>query len=174
MPLLENERMRLRPLEPEDLELLYKWENDTLLWHLGGTVSPYSYYTLKEYIAESHKDIYEQRQQRFMIMLKETRESAGLVDLYDFDPHNGRAGIGILIDTRFQQKGYAKDAIKLIMDYAFLFLKLHQLYVHIPSPNLPSRKLFASCGFQEAGMLHEWNSIADGFCDVHIMQRINH
>lgn len=173
MPLLENKIIRLRALEPEDLEPLYKWENDTSLWSLGGTVSPYSYYILKNYIVESHKDIYEQKQLRLMIMLQETKEPVGMVDLYDFDPHNGKAGVGILIDTRFQQQGYAKDAISLITDYAFSFLKLHQLYAHIPTTNTPSRKLFAACGFQESGILQDWNSGSDGFCDVYIMQRIN-
>lgn len=170
MKLLENNRIRLRPLEPEDLELLYKWENDASLWTLGGTVSPYSYYILKEYISESYKDIYEQKQQRLMITLKESEETVGMIDLYDFDPHNSRAGVGILIDTGFQGKGYAGGAVKLITDYAFLFLKLHQLYAHIPIENIPSIKLFTTCGFKESGILHDWNSVADGYCDVSVMQ----
>lgn len=172
MKLLENERISLRPLEPEDLELLYKWENDASLWDLGGTVSPYSYYILKEYIAGSYKNIYEQKQLRLMIIVKETGQPIGMIDLYDFDPHNSRAGIGILIDALYQGNGYAKDAIKLIADYGFLFLKLHQLYAHIPTDNTPSRQLFASCGFTESGILRDWNSVAGGFSDVVIMQLV--
>ena len=173
MKLLEDDIIRLRPLEPEDLELLYKWENDASLWTLGGTVSPYSYYILKEYISESHKNIYEQKQQRLMICLKDSGQSVGMIDLYDFDPHNSRAGVGILIDTDFQGKGYAGYAVKLIIDYAFLFLKLHQLYAHIPIGNTPSRKLFSSCGFKDSGILRDWNSVSEGFSDVCIMQLIN-
>ncbi|MDD2436086.1 MAG: GNAT family N-acetyltransferase [Massilibacteroides sp.] len=173
MKLLENNRLRLRALEPEDLELLYKWENDASLWTLGSTVSPYSYYILKKYISESHKNIYEQRQQRLMVVCKENEQTIGMVDLYDFDPHNSRAGIGVLIDIEFQGKGYAGEAIRLIIDYAFLFLKLNQLYVHIPIDNKISRRLFTSCGFEESGVLHEWNSVPEGFSDVCIMQRVN-
>lgn len=173
MNLLEDNIICLRPLEPEDLELLYKWENDASLWTLGGTVSPYSYYILKEYISASHKDIYEQRQQRLMITLKDCGTTVGMIDLYDFDPHNSRAGVGILIDTNFQGKGYAGNAVKLIIDYAFLFLKLHQLYAHIPVGNIPSIKLFTACGFKESGILQDWNSVAEGFCPVSVMQLIN-
>lgn len=173
MKLLEDDRIHLRPLEPEDLELLYKWENDATLWTLGGTVSPYSYYILKEYISASHKDIYEQRQQRLMITLKDDGTTVGMIDLYDFDPHNSRAGVGILIDANYQGKGYAGNAVKLITEYAFSFLKLHQLYVHIPVENIPSIKLFTACGFKASGILRDWNSVAKGFCHVSIMQLIN-
>lgn len=37
MKLLENERIVLRALEPEDLEVLFRWENDASLWELGST-----------------------------------------------------------------------------------------------------------------------------------------
>ncbi len=172
MKLLEDNIIRLRPLEPEDLELLYKWENDASLWTLGGTVSPYSYYILKEYISASYKDIYEQGQLRLMITLQGSNTCVGMIDLYDFNPHNSRAGIGILIDTDHQKKGYARNAVKLMTDYAFLFLKLHQLYAHIPVANTPSINLFTHCGFKESGILYDWNSVIDGFSDISVMQLI--
>jgi len=173
MKLLEDNKILLRPLEPEDLELLYKWENDTSLWKAGSTVSPYSYYILKEYISESHKNIYEQGQQRLMITLKDSGESVGMIDLYDFNPHNSRAGVGILIDSGFQRKGYARNALKLLTNYAFRFLKLHQLYAYISVENIPSIKLFTACGFKNSGILQDWNSVTDGFSDVSIMQLMN-
>ena len=39
--LLENSNIRLRAPEPEDLEILYKWENDTSLWEYGASITPY-------------------------------------------------------------------------------------------------------------------------------------
>ena len=47
---LEDEVIRLRALEPEDLELLYRWENDSALWEFSSTLAPFSRYLLKEYI----------------------------------------------------------------------------------------------------------------------------
>ena len=73
MAQLENETIRLRALEPEDLELLYRWENNPeLLESLGNTMSPYSRYILKEYIRESHRDIFDLKQLRLMIELRST------------------------------------------------------------------------------------------------------
>jgi len=173
MKLLENDRIYLRPLEPEDLEFLYKWENDSSLWAMGTTLSPYSRYVLKEYIAESYKSIYEIKQLRLMVVLHDGDKTIGIVDFYDFDPHNNRAGVGILLDTDFHGKGYASDAIKLLRTYAFSFLKLHQLYAHVPERNERSKVLFSGCGFIETGLLREWNSTSEGFGNVCVMQLIN-
>ena len=58
MNLLQNKTVCLRAPEPEDLELLYSWENNPEWWEIGNTLAPYSRYLLKEYIAESHRGIF--------------------------------------------------------------------------------------------------------------------
>jgi diamine N-acetyltransferase len=171
MTLLRDDKIRLRALEPEDLDMLYEWENDSSIWDAGSTVSPYSRYTLKEYIAQSHRSIYEMRQLRLMI--ETYGESAGLVDLYDFDAHNRKAAAGILLHPDHQGKGIAARALTLLKGYAFSFLKLHQLYAYIPAANEPSRRLFHRCGFTVSGILTDWVSAGDGFSDVLLVQCIN-
>lgn len=173
MTLLRNENIRLRLLEPEDLDLLYTWENDSSLWTSGSTVSPYSRYTLKEYIMQSHLNIYEARQLRLLAELRAPRRGVGLADLYDFDPHNRKAAVGILVDSRHQGKGIATQALNLLADYAFSFLKLHQLYAFIPVNNEASKALFLHCGFAVSGTLSDWISTDEGFSDVLFVQRIN-
>ena len=170
---LENEVIRLRALEPQDLDILYEWENDTTLWELGSTLAPFSRYVLATYIANSHQSIYVQRQVRFIIELKETRKPIGTVDLYDFDPHHMRAGVGILIDNEFQKKGYASQALKLLTEYTFSFLLLHQLYAYIPVDNQASLSLFQKNGFQQGGLLKDWNIYRAGYKDVCIVQLLN-
>ncbi|RHJ83271.1 GNAT family N-acetyltransferase [Parabacteroides sp. AM08-6] len=172
MDLLQNENIRLRALEPEDLELLYHWENNPEWWELGSTISPYSRYMLKEYIAGAHRDIYEQRQLRLMIDFLPMNATIGMIDLYDFEPHHHRAGIGILIDPLYQKKGLATEALVLLEKYAFSFLKLHQLYVHIPTKNESSKALFACCGYTITGILTDWIVAEDGYSDVLTMQKI--
>ena len=69
-------------------------------------------------------------------------------------------------------RGFATEALRLLMEYAYTFLKLHQLYVHIPVANEPSKKLFTRLGFVEAGTLKDWIRTPDGYSDVCIMQLI--
>ena len=68
--------MRLRAIEPEDLDLLYQIENDQSLWKVGTTNVPYSRYTLHDYIASSSDDIYADRQVR-MIVENDEGETVG-------------------------------------------------------------------------------------------------
>ena len=174
MALLSSSSIRFRALEPEDLDVLYRWENNTSQWDVGSTLAPFSKYTLKRYIAESHRDIYDLKQIRFIIELyEEPHTPIGVADLYDFDPHNNRAAIGILIDAPFQRKGHASQAIALMEEYAFSFLKMHQLYAHVPQKNQASLRLFVKSGYDRRGVLKDWLCSHDGYQDVFVMQKIN-
>lgn len=169
---LENARISLRALEPEDLETLYRWENDTNLWEIGCTTEPYSRYILKEYIAYSDKTIYEKKQLRLMIMDKEQSVAVGTIDLTDFDPYNMHAGVGLLIDSAYRGKGYAYEALELVCTYAFDFLHLEELHAHVPVEHVASTELFKKAAFTEAGVLRHWLRRADGYTDVAIWQRL--
>jgi diamine N-acetyltransferase len=171
--MLENDTIRLRAPEPEDLDKLYRWENDPAMWEIGSTLSPYSRYALKQYIADAGKDIYERKQLRLIIELKETRTAVGAVDLFDFDPHHRRAGVGILVDSAHQKKGLAKMALNLLIGYAFSFLKIHQLYAYIPVTNTPSLRLLEQCGFETMGLLKDWLLTANGYTDTKFVALIN-
>lgn len=76
------DNIRLRALEPEDLEWLYSVENDEELWQWGSSNVPYSRYSLKTYIAESRHDIYADGQLRLVI---ETEDEHLVFRLCGFD-----------------------------------------------------------------------------------------
>lgn len=171
--MLDNNRLKLRAIEPEDLDILYKWENDASLWALGSTMSPISRFTLKNYIEESHLNIFEAKQLRLIITLKHSQEPVGAVDLYDVDVFHQRAAIGILIDNQFQGQGIGMEALQLLREYCFDFLHMHQLYAYIPSTNIPSIRLFSNSGFSQTGVLKDWLKQQDGYSDVIFTQCIN-
>ncbi|MDR1102869.1 MAG: GNAT family N-acetyltransferase [Tannerella sp.] len=172
MKLLENETVQLRAMEPEDLDILYRWENDTRLWRYGSTLAPYSRFSLRAYLSDARQDIFQSRQLRLMAVLKANNATVGTVDLYDFDPTNDRAGIGILIDEPYRRHGLATEALSLMREYAFRFLRLKQIYAYVPERNEPSLKLFASCGYEIAGKLIAWIKNETDFENVYLMQMI--
>lgn len=171
--ILENFKLKLRAIEPEDLDVLYKWENDTSQWRNGCTLSPYSKLSLREYINNTlSQDIYESHQLRLMVCLK-NEESAviGTVDIYDLDPKNLRAGIGILIDEKYRGQKYASEVLEIIREYAFNFLNLRQLYAYILCDNEISKKLFKKAGYSHVGLLKDWNMTGNNsFKDVLLVQ----
>lgn len=172
MTLLQNNNIRLRAPEPEDLDVFYRWENDTTLWKHGATLSPYSRYALKEYLSTIEQNIYQNNQLRFMIEKLSGKLPAGTIDLYDFEPHHSRAGVGILIDETFRGGGIASEALELLVEYTFSFLNIHQLYAHIPVSNTVSIALFRKNGFSTSGILKDWVRIGEGYEDVFVMQLV--
>ncbi len=170
---LENERILLRALEPEDLEFLNRIENDSRLWHLSNTLAPYSKYVLRQYIENSGQDIYEAKQLRLLIVLKERPQRAvGAIDLFDFDPYHQRAGVGIVVLQDEQGAGIAGEALELLKEYCFDFLKLHQLYCNITAQNLASLRLFEKAGFQKQSLKKDWIHTAEGWLDEWFLQCI--
>ena len=170
--MLENEIIRLRAIEPEDLDAFYQWENDATYWSWSCTLAPYSRYELRQYILAA-KDIYETKQLRFVIEIKQEKKAVGMIDLYDFEPHHKRAAVSIIIDKQYQRKGLAGEALKLLSEYAFSFLKLHQLYAFIPVKNEASKRLFLRAGFKEKGLLHDWIQSPNGYENVLIVSLFN-
>ena len=170
---MKYEKINLRALEPEDLELLYEWENNDSYWTISNTVTPFSKFTLKRYLKHSHKNIYETGQLRLMIDIIAEKKTIGTIDLFDFDPFHKRAGIGILIaDETQRRKGYASMALKCLIQYCFTTLQLHQLYCNILANNSESIELFEKLGFVRVGIKKEWVQTADGYLDEDMFQLI--
>lgn len=161
--------VRLRALEPEDLDLLYKMENDRDLWEVGTTNVPYSRYALHNYIANCSCDIYVDRQLR-MIAENVAHETVGIVDLVNFNPQHGRAEVGIVILKRYREQGYAWSALSQLIDYARNILNLHQLYAIVCQDNTASVYLFQSLGFQRQMELKDWLREDDQYKDAWVMQ----
>lgn len=155
--ILNGEKIVLRAVEPEDAELLLEWENNTDNWQISNTISPFSKATMQMYIEIAQKDIFENKQLRLMIDLKDTLRTIGAIDLFDFDPFNQRAGIGILInDTTDRRKAYASDALETLIDYVFNILALKQLYCNIGANNKTSISLFEKFRFEKIGIKKQW------------------
>ncbi|MDD3568055.1 MAG: GNAT family N-acetyltransferase [Bacteroidales bacterium] len=175
---LENSVVKLRAPEPSDVDILYAWENNMEIWKASNTVTPFSRFVLKKYIDTSHLDLWETKQLRLVIEAK-TQSSlmmvpVGLIDLFDFDPFHLRAGIGILIANKeYRQKGYATEALNLLIRYSFETLQLHQLYCNVSADNTVSIQLFTNAGFDAIGTKKEWIKGVDGWKDEVMLQLLN-
>jgi diamine N-acetyltransferase len=171
-----GDKVLLRAMEPEDVEILYNWENDTSVWQLSTTIAPLSRYMLEQYVLNTNMDIYSSRQLRMMIDLKEEvngMKTIGSVDLFEFEPSHMRAGIGILVHKDFRGRGLASEAIDLLIHYAFQTLQLHQVFCNISTANTDSLNLFKSKGFEYIGTKKQWNRFNNHWHDEAMFQMIN-
>ena len=164
----------LRALEPEDLDFIYQIENDESIWQVSNTQTPYSKFLIRQYLENAHQDIYEAKQLRLAICVRDTNSVIGLIDLFDFDPKNKRAGIGIVIQNDADRsKGFGKEALDLLINYSFKQLQLHQLFANIGAHNVPSINLFTTFGFEKIGVKKDWNYSNNTFQDELLFQLIN-
>lgn len=170
---LRGEKVYLRALEPDDLEFLFSVENDEEFWEVSSTSTPYSRFILKQYLENAHRDIYEVKQLRLIICEREGTP-AGFIDLFDFDPKNGRAAIGIIIKSKNnRQKGFGAEALHLLCQYSFTHLELHQVYANVGIDNVSSRLLFEKAGFENTGRKKEWIRTNGSYKDELLYQLIN-
>ena len=172
MDILRHGKIHLRPLEPDDVDVLYQWENNIEIWEVSNTRTPFSRYILTRYIEESARGIYSTGQLR-LIIANEEKQPVGAVDLFDFDAFHQRAGVGILIHNRHdRRKGYASDALEALESYATQMLGLKQLYANITADNQNSIALFEKQGFRQSGTKRHWIKTIDGWKDELFYQKL--
>ena len=170
---LKGKNIYLRALEPEDLDFIYALENNESIWEVSNTQTPYSRFLIRQYLENAHQDIYEAKQLRLAICRNETEETLGLIDIFDFDPKNNRAGVGILIGSQaYRSKGIGSEALELVIKYSFQQLQVHQLYANIGSDNEISLQLFTKFGFQKIGIKKDWNKVNNDYKDELLFQLI--
>ncbi|WP_026708601.1 GNAT family N-acetyltransferase [Flavobacterium frigidarium] len=171
---LKGDTIYLRALEPNDLEFIYAIENDESIWNVSNTQTPYSRFLVKQYLENAHQDIYEAKQLRLAICQDQDFPALGLIDLFEFDPRNNKAGIGIVVYEKSSRgKNIGSEALGLLIKYSFYHLNLHQLYANIDSNNVASIALFTKFGFECIGTKKDWILTNGTYSDEKMYQLIN-
>ena len=162
----ENAKIiKLRKLEPSDLPFLYQWENDASVWADGANHNPLSQQDLRDYIESTTGDIYKDGQLRLIIedlsTLNFQPSTLGCIDLFDFDPRNRRAAIGMYIAPEYRGQGIGREAVRLLEKYAFDFLHLRIIYAIISISNTACSELYRQAGYTPSSVLPSWTLEAD-------------
>lgn len=166
--------IRLRAVEPGDVDFLYELENDRKLWHITQTLVPFSRYDLEQYVFSADKqDLFSVKQIRLIIEYTRETLPVGAIDLFDLDVQNRRAGVGIVLVESQREKGFAEIALDLFVDYTFKQLNLHQLYCNVEEGNKHSLSLFLKHDFVVVGLKQEWNIKEGSWVGEYLLQRIN-
>lgn len=170
---LKGEKVHLRALEPEDLDFVHEIENDEEFWEISSTQAPYSKFLIRQYIENAHRDIYDIKQLRLVICTNRNRR-VGLIDVYDLEPRDRRAAIGILIaNKKDRNKGFGSESLSLLCEYCFTHLGLHQVYASVTASNRDSMRVFENNGFRKVGLKKDWTLFNGKFKDEWLYQLLN-
>lgn len=165
----------LRAIEPLDIDVIYTWENDEEIWDSSETHTPFSRYTLEQYIISAQcTDIQASKQLRLMvdIVMESKMVPVGCVDIFDYNLFHRRAGIGILVDKKHRGKGIATAAIAKVCNYCRQHLHLHSVYANIRQDNIPSIKAFEKNGFVLTGTKNDWLYDGENYHNEYMFQKI--
>ena len=146
-----SERVYLRALEPEDYKVSLKWRNDDEIWSmLGGR----KYFVSSAYEQKwIHDAIFDSKDIRLAVCVKETEQYIGNVYLTNIDYVNRSATSHILIGEHgFWGQGYATESTKLLLTYAFEELGLNRIEAVVLKSNIASIKMHKKCGYVEEGI----------------------
>lgn len=153
---IKGEKIYLRAMEPEDLDLIFEVENNEELWQVSATNAPVSRFAVRNFIANATGDIYADRQLRLMACVNGSGAPAAIADITGFDPRHSRAEVGIAVLPGFRGKGIATDTLLTLSRYARRELRIRLLYAIVPEGNAPSLRLFGKAGYARTAVLADW------------------
>ena len=160
-------------MEPSDIDFVMEVENNPDNWRSANNVLPYSRYDFEQFVYLNNHDPAIDKQIRFVIESLESGQACGTADLFFYDAINRRAETGIYVHHSHRGKGIAKEALSLVIDYAFNTLGIHQLYSLVDVENQSSRNLFLASGFEQTGLHKDWFFYEGRFHDAMLFQKIN-
>lgn len=172
----DGNKLILRAVEPEDIDDLLMIENDPDIWAVSNTRAPYSRFQIEQYVFNAPNEIQTNHQLRLIAGYSGENVGAvtiGVLDFFDVDLINRRAGIGILVRNEFRNKGFARILLELAVNYSFNVLNLHQLHCSISSDNTTSLRLFEHAGFIESGLRKDWILKNGRWTDEKLYQLMN-
>lgn len=163
--------MTLRPLEPEDLSLVYEIENDPAMWEVGTPAGPYSKFALRQYLAQEPQDLFERGELR-LVITTDAGEAAGLLDLLRYSPTDRSAEVGIAVRRAYRSQGLALQALHQLASHCLNLLNLRQLYARVAVGNTASRHLFAEAGYEDVATLPQWHYAGGRYVDLVVVRKV--
>ncbi len=167
--MLVGERVTLRAMTREDLPLLWQYNND-LAVELAGGGDPPMPQSLERLQAEFDANAAKGGRDGAGFAIEADGKFIGHCGLFNFDEtaHTCELGIGIG-DKAYWGRGYGREAITLLLDYAFRLRNFRRVWLRVNASNERGQRAYRACGFVEEGRLraHVWNDGA--YVDLVVM-----
>ena len=146
-PILETERLILRPFNLEDVELVfYGWESDPEVARYMFWTSHNDIEKTREWLAFEVGQIEKDDWYRFAIVLKNTHELIGTGLVY-YEEEVAAWEIGYNLGKKYWGKGYTTEAMKEILSFAGRELGIHELVGRFAKENPASGNVMRKLGF---------------------------
>ena len=149
-----GERLYLSPFNADDPESYTKWTE----WMNERVVADgYGGYHNLVSLANAKKTVVELKDYRFDIVLSDGDVLIGFISLHDIDHRSRHAFIGVFIgESEYRGKGYGAEAVRLVLEYGFNTLNLHNIALSVHADNCEAVACYQKVGFKDAGRRRDW------------------
>jgi RimJ/RimL family protein N-acetyltransferase len=166
-----GEKVALGPLRHDLLPLYLRWVNDfSAMQRISGVVRPL---TLEQEGEWFERQSVSETSVSFTIYERSSNRPIGTTELHDLDFRNRTAEFGILIGDAAQRgKGYGSETARLMLDYGFTALGLHNIMLQVFAFNLPALRAYEKAGFREIGRRRQARPMAGQRWDLILMDAL--
>jgi RimJ/RimL family protein N-acetyltransferase len=165
--------IRLRALTLQDAAITWKWRNqEDVTNEFSGHPFPVNYETEMEWYKKNITSNFPVTV--FGVELISSGELVGMTFLKNINMIHRNAEFAILIDSNMKGKGYGTDACRSTLEFAFMNLGLHRVYLKVKKSNPAAIRLYENCGFKMEGTLREDVFKNGSFADQHVMAILIH
>jgi len=140
-----GKKVSLVALDLEHTDQVLTWINNEAINSSSGIRFPNSKTEQELWV----KATIQNRSKKKLIITSTDEKEVGMVSVHNIDHKNQNCEVGIYIDPNSQGKGYASEALKLVIRFAFLELNMFKVYANIHEDNTASISLFQKLGFNK-------------------------
>ena len=178
MPILHNERIRLRAAEREDITVFLGWINDEeitdnleLIFPISRTEEEQWYADMLSKPAAEHVMVIEIKPP----MQEDAFIPIGTCQIFNFDWRNRSAEIGIMIGEKaFWDQGYGTESMKLLLKHGFNTLNLHRIWLQVFANNKRAIHVYEKVGFKHEGIFRQAYYKHGSYVDIQLMSVLKH
>lgn len=171
LEIVEDARIRLRPISLDDTKLIVKWRNAP---SVKNNFIFRQNFTEEMHINWMNTKVASGEVIQYIIEEKETDIPIGSVYLRDIDKINSSAEYGIFIGEEGSRgKGYGTKAAELFVKYMFELLELHRIFLRVLAGNVAAYRSYEKIGFREEGIARDMIRIDGQYKDVIFMSILN-
>jgi diamine N-acetyltransferase len=169
--MIRGMKLQLRALEKADLPFLHSLHNNSKTM---GYFFEEPFETIRELEDLYEKHIHNQTERRFVLQVVNTGETVGVLSLIEIDEINRKCEIDIIVDERFQGKGYGRHGFVLGIKYACDVLNLKKVYLLLLPTNDAGMRIYKYAGFKKECRLKKEYFVNGSYWDVHRMCMFDH
>ena len=170
LPIINGERIFLRPIRDEDTDDIVRWRNDPEVWRNFLFRKPFTPEMHHNWLAEKVK---KGNAVQYIIIERESGKSIGSVYFRDVDEKNESAEYGIFIGESWARcRGFGSETARIFTDFGFNILHLHRISLRVLAENSIAQHSYENAGFQAEGVFHDYVKLDGVFTDVLFMAKL--